>query len=365
MMTPRLVALVLVSLLASRPDGPAASTPAARVQTEPVPSAGDAADDPAIWIHPDDPAKSLVLGTDKKGGLHAYSLDGKQKQLVSPGSRLNNVDLLYDVLLGPSGRVVDLAVATVSGKAGDGLKVWTIEPKSGELAEIGPGATFPTFDGGRPYGLCTYKSPRDGSRYAFVTDRDGRVEQYRLTFPGIGKARVERVRAFRVGSQSEGCVADRDRGRFYVGEENVGIWEYGAEPDASDARTLVARVGDHGLTADVEGLAIYYGPGDGGYLIASSQGSNTFNVYERAGTHAYVLTIDPRAGATDDVADTDGIDVTNERLSPAFPRGLFVVQDGKNDGHQNFKLIAWDDVAGKSLIVDTMASARGQRGRSR
>jgi 3-phytase len=47
-------------------DGPT-SRPAARVETEPVPSSGDAADDPAIWVHPGDPARSLVLGTDKKG----------------------------------------------------------------------------------------------------------------------------------------------------------------------------------------------------------------------------------------------------------------------------------------------------------
>jgi myo-inositol-hexaphosphate 3-phosphohydrolase len=43
------------------------ATPHAVIETEAVPSRGDAADDPAIWIHPDNPAQSLVLGTDKKG----------------------------------------------------------------------------------------------------------------------------------------------------------------------------------------------------------------------------------------------------------------------------------------------------------
>ena len=76
------------------------STPAARIQTDPVPTDGDAADDPAIWIHPVDPAKSLVFGTDKKGGLHSYSLDGRERQLVSPGCRPNNVDILYGFSLG-------------------------------------------------------------------------------------------------------------------------------------------------------------------------------------------------------------------------------------------------------------------------
>ena len=83
-----------------------------------------------------------------------------------------------------------------------------------------------------------------------------------------------------VGSQVEGCVADNDLGRLYLGEEDVGIWRYGAEPDSGSSRTLVARVGENGLEADVEGLTIYYGSGSKGYLIASSQGNDSFKVYE-------------------------------------------------------------------------------------
>jgi 3-phytase len=333
--------------------------PAAKVATEPVPSGGDAAHDPAIWVHPDDPARSLVLGTDKKGGLHAYSLDGRQRQLVSPGSRPNNVDVLYGFRL--AGRRSDLAIASI-GKGGksSGVKVWTIDPVEGTLAEIGEGPTFKTFDGGDPYGLCTYRSPRDGAVYVFVTDRDGAVEQYRLDpqagdRPALG---ATRVRAFRVGSQAEGIVADRERARLYVAEEKVAIWEYGAEPGDGSDRRAVARVGEHGLTADIEGLAIYYAPAGKGYLLASSQRSSTVNVYERSGDHAYVLTIDPKAGEIDDIADSDGLDVTNVCTSQLFPRGLLVVQDGQNEGHQNFKFFAWEDVAGQRLVVDTTSSAR-------
>ena len=123
----------------------------------------------------------------------------------------------------------------------------------------------------------------------------------------------------------------------------------------------MARVGEHGLTADIEGLALYYAPGGKGYLLASSQGSSTVNVYERAGDHAYVLTIDPTDGKTDDVAHSDGLDVTNERTSADFPRGLLVLQDGENDGRQNFKFFAWEDVAGHRLVVDTTPSARQGR----
>ena len=288
-------------------------TPAAKVQTEPVPTEGDAADDPAIWIHPTDPARSLVLGTDKKGGLHAYSLDGRRRQLVSPGSRPNNVDVLYGFRL--AGRTTDLAVASV-GKGGksSGVKLWTIDPAKGTLAETGEGPTFQVFGGGRP--LRTLHLPQPGRRRGLCLRhrprRGGRTippRQFGQEYPDTpGDARPR----FRVGSQAEGVVADRERARLYVAEEDVGIWEYGAEPGDGDKRRAVAHVDEHGLAADVEGLALYYAPGGKGYILASSQGSSTVNVYERSGDHAYVVTIDPKAGETDDVAHTDGLDVTNE-----------------------------------------------------
>jgi 3-phytase len=153
-------------------------------------------------------------------------------------------------------------------------------------------------------------------------------------------------------------VADRERARLYVAEEKVAIWEYGAEPGDGSNRRAVARVGEHGLTADIEGLALYYAPAGKGYLLASSQGSSTINVYDRGGDHAYILTIDPKAGTIDDIADSDGLDVTNERSSPLFPRGFLVIQDGQNERAQNFKLFTWEEVASNRLLVDTTSSAR-------
>src|SRR5262245_31952618 len=58
---------------------------AATVETDPVPHDGDAADDPAIWVHPTDPAKSVILGTDKRGGLALYDLAGRQIQYLPGG----------------------------------------------------------------------------------------------------------------------------------------------------------------------------------------------------------------------------------------------------------------------------------------
>ena len=47
-------------------------------ETKPVNSLGDAADDPAIWVNELNPQQSLIFGTDKRKGIHVYSLDGSE-----------------------------------------------------------------------------------------------------------------------------------------------------------------------------------------------------------------------------------------------------------------------------------------------
>jgi prepilin-type N-terminal cleavage/methylation domain-containing protein len=85
-----------------------------------------------------------------------------------------------------------------------------------------------------------------------------------------------------------------------------------------------------------------------GYLIASSQGNSTFKVYRRDGKHDFLCTILPARGAKprlDPVDHTDGLAVCPRPLGPMFPRGVLVLQDGKNEtGNQNFKLYRWQDV---------------------
>jgi 3-phytase len=338
---------------ASGPSDALVVRPAARLETQVVPSRDDAADDPAIWVHPESPELSLILGTDKKGALHVYNMDGTPRGRIGAGTQPNNVDVTYEFPLG--GETVDLAVASTRGKH-QGLKVWSIDPRSRELADVSENesATFPDEE---PYGCCTYRSPSSGKTYAFVTFKSGLVEQYELA--GIGsRVRVSKVASLKLASTVEGCVADDELRSVFIGEENEGIWKFSAEPEAQRRGILIAQTGKAGLKRDVEGLALYYGTNGGGYLIASSQGNNTFKVYERAGEHRLVATIDPRAGEFGDVEDTDGIAVTSQPTSRTFAKGLFIAQDGKNRPRQNFKLFAWEDIAGETLRIETGWSPR-------
>lgn len=312
-------------------------TIAATVETAPVPHRGDAADDPAIWVHPGDTAKSTIIGTDKKGGIAVYDLAGSELQYRSDGD-MNNVDLRDGFPLGGE----SISLVTAGNRDDDSIAVYRVDVATRTLVPVAALAV-----GISTYGSCMYRSPVSGKVYYFVNSQDGEVEQWELFDDGAGQVRGKRVRSFDVGSQTEGCVADDELGHFYIGEESEGIWKYGAEPQAGDERVLVDSTSRDGhLEADVEGLAIAYGKGGAGYLVASSQGNDSFAVYRRRGDNAFVLSFGIEAGnGIDAVQETDGIDVSTAKLGPAFPRGVLVAQDGENDeGNQNYKLVPWQAI---------------------
>ena len=87
---------------------------------------------------------------------------------------------------------------------------------------------------------------------------------------------------------------------------------------------------DGNIVGDPEGLAILKTSPTNGYLIASSQGNNTFNIYNRTEPHAYVGSFQIKENnSIDGVSDTDGLEIVNTFLNSDFAEGLLVVQDGK------------------------------------
>jgi len=302
-------------------------------ETAPVASLDDAADDPAIWTHPDDPAKSFIIGTDKQAGLYVYDLAGAVKQFL-PAGRPNNVDLRQGVVLADGWRG-DLAAA--SDRADDTIALFAVSAAGVE--KIGAFASAEA----EPYGLCM--GMIEGAPMVFSAYKTGALIQYAVTGAGAG-ARVAQID---FATQLEGCVFDDEMQVLYVGEEARGVWRVDFEAGRPGAPVLIDEVaGASGVKADVEGLALYKsGPG-AGYLIASSQGNNSYAVYDRAGANRFIGRFAVGEGAAIDGAqETDGIEATAAGLGPDFPNGALIVQDGYNRPRgeaQNFKIIDWRDV---------------------
>ncbi|KRB52891.1 MAG: phytase [Pseudomonadota bacterium] len=314
------------------------------VETQPVANDGDAADDPAIWVNPIDPAASLIIGTNKKLGLDVYDLDGRIIQTL-PDGKMNNVDLRDGFRLG--GKPVTLV--TASDRTHKAIAIYVLDPASRSLRNVADGVQATGL--GDPYGLCMHRSA-NGKTYVLINDTDGRMRQWELIARPGGKVTSKLVRDLKFDTQAEGCVADDELGALYVAEEDIGLWRLGADPRTGAAKTMIAAVaGNPALKDDLEGVGLYAKSGGRGYIVVSSQGNNTYALFRRDGNNAYVGSFAVSANAAkgiDGVSETDGLDVTAKAVGPAFRHGLMVAQDGRNVAppeRQNFKLVSWEAIA--------------------
>ncbi len=335
---------------ASAPSGPvpSAGTPiVANAETTPVKHGGDAADDPAIWVDRANPARSTIIGTDKLGGIGVYDLSGKELHFYAVG-RVNNIDLRDNFPLG--GNKVSLVAG--SERDSDDILFFSVDPATRGLTEVGS-----VQSGLGVAGLCMYRN-NAGDYSVFVSDSSGSVEHWAIESSG-STVSGSKVRTIRLGSTTEGCVADDENGWLYISEEDRGIWRYPAEAGTGTSPVMLDATTSNGgshLRADIEGLAIWKG-GDGGYLVASSQANNTFVVYSRDVPNKYVATFEVQAGTVDGIDYTDGIEITSANLGSAYPNGIFVAQDNTNgSANQNFKVVDWNRIAGSALGLKTTSS---------
>lgn len=168
-------AIASIATFSSATSGFTKETPRAeirpRVVTEPVKHDSD---DPAIWVHPTDPSKSLIIGTDKNtdGSLYVFDLEGKIVQRVPGLKRPNNVDIAYGFQLG--GKPVDIAVVTEREQ--QRLRVFALP----DMKELDAGDLV-VFDGDpkrSPMGIALYRRPRDGALFAIVSGKSGPKDGY-------------------------------------------------------------------------------------------------------------------------------------------------------------------------------------------
>ncbi len=458
------------------------------VDTQPFASYDEApatvdADDPAIWIHPERPAESLIIGTLKDAGLVVYDLRGHVVQLIAPPNlptilpqdpptpagvnnlppnpcpesegetfgRFNNVEVAYGVKLGGHRR--DIAVVTDRGC--DRLRIYAIDSSRSDAplvditarnaprlypwrviqssplqpAEVEPGfQANPLDDQDTGYGVGLWHDGKD--LYAFVSQRNrSAVQQFKLVAVG-GKVSYVPVRVFLFNPhftlrergeaafrwtpcrenpnedpQSEGILIDAENKRLYVAFETIGVYRiplsnhmpfvmrigresllepvksfgqpYWAIPDddefeceyapegTPEAETIVApgsaAFAGANLEVDVEGLAIYGTGKKRGYLVVSSQGDNTFHVFERRDSNEHIGTF-----MVKDTGDSDGVAITSTPLGRAFPAGIVVVQNGEAedppntddingfeyDGSTQFRFVDWRKISRALHLTD-------------
>jgi 3-phytase len=316
-------------------------------------------DDPAVWVHPTDPSRSLILGTMKvaapAGAVVAFGMDGQIRQVISGIDRPNNIDVEYGLQLG--GKRFDIAVVTE--RLARQLRIFRIEPTDGRLVDIG---AVPVLQGqpgeaGAPMGIALYRRPRDGATFAIVAPKEGPRQgylwQYRLADGGAGRVGATLVRrlgnfsatSIRDENEIEAVAVDDALGYLYYSDEADGIHKWHADPDHADAARELAHFARTGFRGDREGIAIYALPDGTGYIVVTDQidEDSEYHLYPREGAagnpHDHSREIAVLRGGAD---ATDGIEISSRPLGPGLPSGVLVAM---NSGPRNFLVFRWQDIA--------------------
>ncbi len=330
-----LIAALALPLVAAAPATVVTHRVSAVAETDPVGTMDDAADDPAIWRNAADPEKSLIIGTDKRAGIHVYDLKGRTLSFT-PSPRLNNIDLRDGVMIaGQLGILV--AASDRANEAQASIALYRLDTVAAKLVPLMPAMA----GAGEAYGLCLMQHEK--GIQAFVVMKDGRIDQFALDASSTTPV-AKRVKSYKIATQSEGCVADDRTGIVYVGEEDEGIWSIDTKLGDAAVLERFATVDEMRLVADVEGLAIAPRGKDVGYLVASSQGDNSYVIFGLK-TKKYIGRFRVTPGTVDGSRETDGIELLTMPMGRDYPDGMLVVQDGDNSpSPQNFKTISWRDV---------------------
>ncbi len=303
-------------------------------------------DDPAVWINPADPAKSLIVGTDKDkdGGLYVFDLNGKLQadKTVRGLQRPNNVDIEYGLLL--NGKPTDIAVATE--RLTHKLRIYSLpdmKPVDKGGVEVFVGET------GTDYrdlmGISLYRN-KAGVIYAIVGRKTGPTDgsylwQYRLDDDGTGNVKATFVRKFGQYSglkEIESIAVDDQLGYVYYSDEGRGVHQYYADPEKGNQE--LALFATKGFTEDHEGISIYNLTDSTGYILVSDQGANKFHIFTREGTaqnpfdHRLVNIVTVKA------VQSDGSETISVPLNRQFQHGLFITMSDD----RTFHLYRWEDI---------------------
>lgn len=287
-------------------------------------------DDPAIWINKQNPAESIVFGTDKdeiNGGVYAFNLDGKiikEKSIIGI-SYPNNVDVEYGFKLTDSTET-DILVFTEREK--HQIRLFSIpDMKPLDNGGYKVFADETDVEMKRPMGVSVYKNPENGHISAIVSRKAGPTENYLYQYEfvsdslGVHANLMRKFGNFSGQKEIEAIAVDDALGYVYYSDEGVGIRKYYANSDKGNEE--ISMFGGEHFKDDIEGIAIANFGSDKGYLIVSNQQDHTFNFFNRD-DNAFVKTLNLGT------VETDGCDVVTESIGK-FKNGLFVSMNDEQD----------------------------------
>lgn len=301
----------------------------------------DAADDPAVWYNKKD-STAYIFGTDKKGGIARYSMDGKELNYYAVGN-INNIDIRKDVQIGLD------TVSVIAGSDRSFQGVILAELMNDGSIDESSIIRFKTSIKGDVYGFCLYHNPYSKKLYALVNSKDGELESWEIS-KTEKSYEFKLIESYQAVGQTEGLVADDINNKVYLGVEENGIWVM----DMNLGMSSAFRIPESGpednknIVMDVEGISIYKQTDSTGVLLASSQGNYTYAMFDLS-TNTYLTSFRIESNLSlgiDGAEETDGLDVLNQYV-PGYEKGFLVVQDGYNtdeenrDIAQNFKVIDW------------------------
>ncbi len=288
-------------------------------------------DDPAIWVNPEDPSKSIIFGTDKdvNGHIYAFDLDGKiiPEKTLDNVQKPNNVDVEYG--LAWNYQKVDILVYTE--RVTRSIRVVSIPDM-----QFIDGGGIPVFEGEpagdfhEPMGVSLYANPENGNIYAIVGRKFGPTDgtylwQYQLETDAEGVVRGTVVRKFGGFSgkkEIEAIAVDDANGLVFYSDEGVGVHCYHADPAKGDEAVKLFGAGE--FEDDVEGIAISQNAN--GFIAVSDQQAQAIRFYSSVNYRS-------QGSITYKALDTDGIEISNTHFNDQFPEGILVAMSTDKTFH--------------------------------
>jgi 3-phytase len=296
-------------------------------------------DDPAIYYNRKNPAKSLIIGTDKggktgQGGIFVFDILGKNiehKNLLGI-NRPNNIDVAYGLLKGKS--KIDIAVCTERNTN----KIRVIKLPEMQLIDGGGIDVFQGEIQRSPMGIALFTDAKTNKIYAIVSRKDGPSQGYLFQYllEGSDSEIVTGKLVRKFGQYSglkeiESIAVDNELGFVYYSDETVGVRKYYAHPDSSGRE--LALFAKTGFKEDHEGISIYKTSAKKGFILVSDQQANQFHVFRREGEIADMHKHELIKILKTQTNESDGSEITGYKLNRKFKNGLFVAMSNDKTFH--------------------------------